>query len=69
MIDWKEYIESNPDILFGKLVFKKTRIPVDLILEKLSYDDSWEDLLLAYPRLTQDHIEAALACATDNNFI
>ncbi|HZV71051.1 MAG TPA: DUF433 domain-containing protein [Saprospiraceae bacterium] len=66
MIDWKEYIESNPEILFGKPVFKGTRIPVDLILEKLSYGESWEDLLLAYNRLNKLAIQAALAYATDS---
>ena len=64
--DWKEYIESNPEILFGKPVFKGTRIPVDLILEKLSYGESWEDLLLAYHRLNRVAIQAALAYATDS---
>lgn len=32
-MNWQEYIESNPKIMFGKPVIKGTRIPVDLILE------------------------------------
>jgi len=66
MVDWKEYIESNPEILFGKPVFKGTRIPVDLILEKLSQQESAEDLLKAYPKLNKLAIQAALAYATDS---
>lgn len=66
MIDWTLYIESNPDILFGKPVFKNSRIPVDLIIEKLSNGESYEDLLQAYPKLDSTDIQAALAYAADS---
>jgi uncharacterized protein (DUF433 family) len=66
MVDWKEYIESQPDVLFGKPVFKNTRIPVDLILEKLSNGESFEELIMAYPKLDKLAIRAALAYATDS---
>lgn len=42
-----------------------TRIPVDLILEKLSDGESVEDLLEAYPRLNREGIAAILAYAAD----
>lgn len=63
MIDWKAHIESDPKILYGKPVIKGTRIPVDLILEKLSEGESIEDLLQAYPRITRESIYATLAFA------
>ncbi len=63
MVKWQDYIESNPDILFGKPVFKNTRIPVDLILEKLSNGETTEEILAAYPSLNQISIQAALAYA------
>ena len=66
MIDWKLYIESNPEILFGKPVIKKTRIPVDLILEKLAAGDTIEDLTDAYPQITKDAITACLLFAADS---
>ena len=50
---WKNYITADPQILFGKPVIKNTRIPVDLVLEKLSAGHSIESLLKAYPRLTK----------------
>jgi uncharacterized protein (DUF433 family) len=65
MVDWKKYIEFHPEILYGKPVFKGTRIPVDLILEKLSQRESGADLLKAYPKLNTLSIQAALAYATD----
>jgi uncharacterized protein (DUF433 family) len=60
MTNWKEHIESDPEILFGKMVMKGTRIPIALILEKLTMGNSFQELLQAYPRLTQQDILACL---------
>jgi len=65
-MDWKEYIETNPKIMFGKPVIKGTRIPVDLILEKLSMGESMEQLLLSYPHINQTEIFACLAFAAES---
>jgi len=59
-IDWLSHISTDPKILFGKPVIKNTRIPVDLILEKLAAGDKSEDLLEAYPVLTKDDIISCL---------
>lgn len=59
MIDWKEHINSDPNVLFGKPVIKNTGISVELILEKLAADESFEQILEAYPHLTG---EVLLAC-------
>jgi uncharacterized protein (DUF433 family) len=56
-------IESNPKIMLGKPVIRGTRIPVELILLKLSEGSSEADLLESYPRLTREDIRAALAYA------
>ncbi|HYX08816.1 MAG TPA: DUF433 domain-containing protein [Bacteroidales bacterium] len=66
MVDWTLHIESNPDILYGKPVIINTRIPVDLILEKLASGDSILDLLEAYPALTKDDIVSCLLFAADS---
>ncbi|MEW6368390.1 MAG: DUF433 domain-containing protein [Acidobacteriota bacterium] len=55
-------IEIDPEVMPGKPVIRGTRIPVEMILRKLSEGVSEEDLLDAYPRLTRDDIHAALAC-------
>lgn len=65
MHPWRDHIESKPEILFGKPVFKNTRIPVDLILEKLSQGEDVVDLLDAYPTLSKADILAALAFASE----
>ena len=65
MADWKKYIEWNPQKLFGKPVIKGTRIPVDLLLEKLAKGESMESLFEAYPGLTKDALQAVFAYAAD----
>ncbi|MEM6698973.1 MAG: DUF433 domain-containing protein [Bacteroidota bacterium] len=62
-MDWKQHIESSPKVLYGKPVVKDTRIPVDLILEKLSFSEKVEDLLEAYPRMSNAKIMACLSYA------
>jgi uncharacterized protein (DUF433 family) len=58
-------IEINPRIMLGKPVIRGTRIPVDLLLRKLSEGASEADLLDAYPRLTRDDLQAAMRYAAD----
>lgn len=61
----KSRIEVNPKIMLGKPVIRGTRIPVELILRKLSEGAGEDDLLDAYPRLTRADIQAALSYAAD----
>lgn len=58
-------IEIDPEIMMGKPVIRGTRIPVELIIRKLSEGATDEDLLDAYPRMTVADIRAALAFAAD----
>jgi len=57
---WQERIVTDPKIMFGKPVIRGTRIPVELILEKLALGESPEHLLVAYPRITREDIAACL---------
>lgn len=65
-LDWKEHIESNPKVMFGKPVIKGTRIPVDLILEKLSLGETIDQLLKSYPSIKIDSIYACLKFASES---
>jgi len=60
-----ERIEVNPRVMLGKPVIRGTRIPVALILRKLSEGAAEADLLDAYPRLTREDIHAAMRYAAD----
>lgn len=59
-------IEINPRVMMGKPVIRGTRIPVELILRKLSEGATEEELLDAYPRLTRADIQAAIGYAADS---
>lgn len=58
-------IEINPNIMMGKPVIRGTRIPVELILRKLSEKATEADLLQAYPQLVAEDIQAAIRFAAD----
>lgn len=51
-INWRDYITINPAIMLGKLVIKNTRIPIDLIVEKLAFGESVSEILLDYPQIS-----------------
>lgn len=63
MVDWTLHIQTNPKILYGKPTIKDTRISVELILEKLAVGDKFEDLLDAYPNITEKDVYACLMFA------
>jgi uncharacterized protein (DUF433 family) len=58
-------VEINPKVMMGKPVIRGTRIPVELILRKLSEGGKEKDLLEAYPKLTREDIQAAMRYAAD----
>jgi len=58
-------IEMNPKVMMGKPVIKGSRIPIELILRKLSEGATKDDLLDAYPRLKTEDIHAAIGYAAD----
>lgn len=58
-----ERIEINSGVMMGKPVIRGTRIPVELIVRKLSEGATEVELLDAYPRLEIEDVRAALAYA------
>ena len=61
-----DHVEINPKIMVGKPVVKGTRIPVELILKMLSHDMSVKEILVEYPHLTKEDVQACLAYATQS---
>lgn len=53
----------DPDVLAGKPVVRGTRIPVELVLQRLSQQLDVEELLEAFPRLTRRDIQACVEYA------
>jgi uncharacterized protein (DUF433 family) len=60
-----ERIVRIPGVLGGKPVIKGTRIPVDLILERLTFDLDLKTLFEDYPELTEEDIKACIAYAKE----
>jgi uncharacterized protein (DUF433 family) len=61
MQDYRRFITSHPNILFGKPAIKDTRIAVEQILDELAGGTIIEQLLEEYPHLTRKAIYAAIA--------
>ena len=59
----RKYIISDPQIMMGKPIIAGTRITVELILEKLSAGETFEQILDEHPEITREAINAALAFA------
>ena len=64
-IDYKQFIEVNPEIRFGKPVIIGTRITVYDVLQWLASGSTHEDILEDFPQLNEDHIFACLAYAAN----
>ena len=60
MIGYHDRINIDPKILFGKPVFKGTRIPISIVLKMLRDGATFQKILNEYPRLTEDDIKVAL---------
>jgi uncharacterized protein (DUF433 family) len=56
-------IVVDPKIMLGKPVIKGTRLPVEIIVEKVAYGATSDDLRKDYPFLKGDDIRAALLYA------
>jgi len=63
MILFNKYIEINPEKRFGRPIIKGTRISVYDVLSWLSSGMSRKEILLDYPELSVDQINACLSFA------
>jgi len=64
-INYKDYIEVNPEIRFGKPVLIGTRITVYDVLQWLASGMSHEEIIADFPQLDETKI---LACASFANY-
>jgi uncharacterized protein (DUF433 family) len=65
MIDWRQFLTSNPQVCHGQLCVKGTRVMVTNILDSLAEGATSEEILKSYPSLRPEHIDAAMGYAAD----
>ncbi len=65
-MDWREYIQSNPEILSGRPVVIGTRLSVDFLLELFAAGWTEEQVFEGYPHLTKEALRAVFAFAAES---
>lgn len=65
MIDYKQYIEINSKLRFGKPVIIGTRITVFDVLNWLANGMSIGEIIEDFPELSENQIKACLSYAAD----
>jgi uncharacterized protein (DUF433 family) len=65
-VRWQERIGIAPDLHHGDPCIKGTRIPVAMIVGSLADGMTPEEIQDAYPQLTLEDIQAALAYAAES---
>ena len=64
-VRWQERIEVVPNLHHGDPCIKGTRVPVAMILGSLADGMTARGIREAYPQLTEEDIQAALAYAAE----
>jgi uncharacterized protein (DUF433 family) len=57
---------SNPEVMGGRLVFRDTRIPIEVLFENLADGMSLDEIIDAYPTLNREDAIAAIEVACDS---
>ncbi len=62
---WQEFLIRDPEVCGGELCAKGTRIPVTVILDSIAEGTTREQILISYPSLRLEHLDAALLYAAE----
>ncbi len=65
MMNWRDYISTDPAICHGQACIKGARIPVSVVLDNLGSGLDADEIIQSYPALTNDAIRAATAYAAE----
>lgn len=63
--DWRDCIASDPDVCYGKVCVKGTRILVSVVLAALAEGMNPAEVAEEYPPLTEEQVRAAIAYAAE----
>jgi uncharacterized protein (DUF433 family) len=64
-IDWRKYLQSDPEVLVGKPIVKGTRLSVEFLLGLFSEGWTEQQILENYPTLTKESLRAVFAFVTE----
>ena len=64
-MDWRQHISVDPKICHGVACVAGTRIPVSVVLDNLAAGIPEAEILVSYPRLTPEAIQACIAYAAE----
>ncbi len=64
-MNWQEWITVDPNVCHRRACIKGTRIMVSVVLDNLAAGLSIEEVLISYPSLTKEAIQAAIAYASE----
>jgi uncharacterized protein (DUF433 family) len=59
-MDPKGIVSRDPEVVSGALVFKGTRVPVEVLVQHLAAGDSLEDFLVGFPSVSREQAVAYL---------
>ena len=63
--NWRERIVIEPALHHGEPVIKGTRVPVSVIVASIADGDTPQQIIDAWPQLTDEDIKAALKFAAE----
>ena len=64
-MNWRDHITVNPATCHGLPCFRGTRVMVAVVLDNLAAGRPGQDILLDYPSLRPEAIQAAIAYAAE----
>ena len=65
MVEWRERIEVNQEVMTGKPVIKGSRLTVDHVIELLAEGWTTNQVSQEYPGITAEDVAACLAYASE----
>jgi len=63
-VDWPERITIDQNVLVGKPVIRGTRLSVEFIIDLLAEGWSSEEIVMNYPGVAAENIQACLSYAS-----
>ena len=64
-MNWQEHITVDPQACHGRACIHGTRVMVSVVLDNLAAGLSFDEILMSYPSLTREGIQATIAYAAE----